>query len=257
MKNFTKMVGNFLAIGVLSVGLAAQTDSAARNDASVTAGATQKLASKSKFQNVKVSVEDGIVTLTGTVPLYQDKLDAAKTVRKVKDAQGVRNLIAVAGTSVPDGQLAAQLERKIYYDRIGYFDNAFNYVEVAVKDGVVTLTGDAYYDVSHDSALAIVQRTPGVKDVVDHVRVLPPSPFDDRIRRSAIRTIYGDSVLSRYAIDPAKPIRIIVDGGHVTLYGTVQNTMDKQVAGIRAGSLPGAFSVQNNLVVENDSKQGM
>jgi hyperosmotically inducible protein len=191
------------------------------------------------------------------VPLYQDKLDAAKDVRKVKNAQGVRNLIEVTGTSVPDEKLTAQLQRKIFYDRIGYFDNPFNYIEVMVKDGTVTLTGDAYYSVSRDSAVAIATRMPGVKDVVDHVRILPTSPFDDRIRRGAMRTIYGDSVLSRYAIDPAKPIRIVVDGGHVTLYGTVQSTMDKQVAGIRAGSLPGAFSVQNNLTVENDSKQGM
>jgi osmotically-inducible protein OsmY len=72
-----------------------------------------------------------------------------------------------------------------------------------------------------------------------------------------LRTIYGNSVLSRYAIDPAKPIRIIVDNGHITLEGSVQNAMDKQVAGIRANQLPGAFRVENNLVVENDSKQGL
>jgi hyperosmotically inducible protein len=61
--------------------------------------------------------------------------------------------------------------------------------------------------------------------------------------------------LSKYAIDPARPIRIIVANGHVTLYGSVDNTMDKTVAGLRAGQILGAFSVENKLVVEKDSGQ--
>jgi osmotically-inducible protein OsmY len=251
------MFATLLAVGLLTASLMAQPNSASRNDAAITTNVTQKLESKTKYEGVKSSVEDGIVTLTGTVPLYQDKLDATKDLRKVKDVQGVRNLVEVAGENKTDAQLASQLGHKIAVDRVGYPDNAFNYVQVAVKDGVVTLTGDTYNDVARDSALAIVQRTPGVKDVVNKVEVLPVSNFDDRTRVRALRTIYGDSVLSRYAIDPVKPIRIIVDNGHVTLYGTVQSSLDKQVAGIRANQLPGAFSVTNNLVVESDAKQGM
>ena len=65
-------------------------------------------------------------------------------------------------------------------------------------------------------------------------------------------------MLSKYAIDPARPIRIIVDNGHVVLYGSVDNTMDKNVAGIRANQLFGAFSVENKLVVEKDpGRSGM
>jgi osmotically-inducible protein OsmY len=98
-------------------------------------------------------------------------------------------------------------------------------------------------------ALDIVARTPGVKDVVNEVKVLPVSIFDDSIRVRTARAIYRDSVLGRYASDPAHPIRIVVDHGHVTLYGTVESTMDKNIAGIRANSVPGAFSVENKLVV--------
>ena len=68
----------------------------------------------------------------------------------------------------------------------------------------------------------------------------------DRVRVEAhvrtARAIYRDSVLSRYASDPVDPIRIVVDNGHVTLYGSVENTMDKTLAGMRANSVPGAFS---------------
>jgi len=56
-------------------------------------------------------------------------------------------------------------------------------------------------------------------------------------------------VLGRYATDPVHPIRIVVDNGHVTLYGSVESSMDKTIAGVRASGVSGAFSVDNRLVV--------
>jgi hyperosmotically inducible protein len=190
------------------------------------------------------------VSQTGSVNLYQDKLEAAKKIKKLDNVTGIRNDIVVAGTTVPDDQLQKKLAKQIAYDRVGYYDNTFNYIALNVKDGVVTLDGDTVYDVPKDSALAIVARTPGVKDVVNDVNVLPVSRFDDSIRMLTARAIYRDSVLGRYASDPAHPIRIVVDNGHVTLYGTVENTMDKNIAGMRASSVPGAFSVENKLMVD-------
>jgi hyperosmotically inducible protein len=96
---------------------------------------------------------------------------------------------------------------------------------------------------------------PGVKDVIANVSVEPVSPFDEGLRLRTARAIYRDPVLSKYAMDPARPIRVIVINGHVTLYGSVENTMDKTVAGVRANQIPGAFSVENKLVVEKDSRQ--
>jgi hyperosmotically inducible protein len=224
-----------------------------RYDQQIQQAVSQKIHEAKPLQNVKATVEDGIVTLTGTVDLYQDKLDAAKKVKKLANVNGVRNDIVVAGETVPDSQLRQKLTKKLAYDRVGYYDNAFNYVAIDVKDGVVTLTGDTMWDVPKDSALAIVARTPGVKDVVNDVKVLPVSMFDDSLRMRTARAIYRDSVLGRYATDPVDPIRIVVDNGHVTLYGTVQSAMDKNIAGIRAGSVPGAFSVENKLVVDSKS----
>jgi hyperosmotically inducible periplasmic protein len=251
MKRIWKFVAPFLAAALLGTGLLAETTSAARYDSAIQTKVAQKLADKKEFRNLEASTEDGIVTLTGAVEVYQQKLDAAKKVRKVADVQGVRNLIAV-NTTVPDVELTAQLDRKLYYDRIGY-DNVFNFVDVSVKDGVATLSGETRTDVGRDSAVDLVNRTPGVKDVVNRVRVAPVSIFDDQIRRSALRAIYRDPVLNRYAIDPALPIRIVVDNGNLTLYGTVLNSMDKQVAGIRAGQIFGVFKVQNNLEVAKQS----
>jgi hyperosmotically inducible periplasmic protein len=223
--------------------------STGRYDQQIQQTVSHKIHDAKQLQSVNSSVEDGIVILTGTVGLYQDKLDAAKKVKKLANVTGVRNDIAVAGETVPDSQLQQKLAKKLAYDRIGYYDNAFNYLALSVKDGVVTISGETVTDVAKDSALAIVTRTPGVKDVVSEVNVLPVSLFDDSIRVLTARAIYRDSVLGRYATDPVHPIRIVVDNGHVTLYGTVESAMDKNIAGIRASSVPGAFSVENKLVV--------
>jgi len=243
-----KLTGTVLAVGLLGATLVAQTPAATRYDNQIQTTLTQKLASTSQFSDVKSSVEDGIVTLTGTVDLYQRKLDAAKAARKTANVQGVRNLVTVAGPGVPDAQLEQKLAAKLRYVRVGY-DNAFDYFALGVKDGVVTVEGQDRTGVGRDEAMAEIANMPGVKDVVDSISVEPVSQFDDGIRLRAARAIYRDPVLSKYAMDPAHPIRIIVTNGHVTLYGSVESTMDKQVAGMRAGQVFGAFSVENKLEV--------
>lgn len=252
MKAICRMLASAAMVGLLGIGLAAQTAGIGRYDSKVQTEAVQKLGEKQQFRNVRASTEDGIVTLTGSVDLYQQKLDAAKRVRKLDKVNGVRNLIEVAST-VPDQQLADKLSGKLTYDRVGYRDNRFNYITASVNHGVVTLTGETMDYVSRDSALAQVYNTPGVKDVVDQTKVLPTSIFDDQIRIRTERALYRDPVLSRYASDPAAPIRIVVNNGHVSLYGTVINSMDKEIAGIRAGQVFGVFSVQNNLEVAKKS----
>jgi len=256
-KNLVRLAGSLLAMGLLSAMLLAQTPAAARYDNQIQTAVSQKLAAKSQFSNVQASVEDGIVTLTGTVDLYQRKLDATKLARKTANAQGVRNLITVAGPNVPDAQLEQKLATKLRYVRSGY-DSTFDYFALGVKDGVVTVEGQDRTGVGRDEALADIANMPGVKDVINNVAIAPVSNFDDGIRLRAARLIYRDPALSKYAADPARPIRIIVVNGHVTLYGSVDSTMDKQIAGIRANQLPGVFAVENKLQVEsNSTQQGM
>ena len=252
--NLVKAAGALLAVGLLGATLMAETGAASRYDSQIQTTVTQKLKDKREFSNVKASVADGIVSLTGSVDLYQGKLDAAKVARKAAHAQGVRNLLDVAGPNVPDAQLQEKLAKKLRYVRVGY-DITFDYFALGVRDGVVTVEGQDRTGLGRDEALFDIATTPGVKDVIDNVSLEPVSQFDDGLRLRALRFIYGDSVLSKYAIDPARPIRIIVDNGHLTLYGSVDNKMDKEVAGIRANQLFGAFSVDNKLQVEGKSGQ--
>src|SRR4051794_14214549 len=248
-KSLVGFAGSLLAVALLSATLVAETTSAARYDTQVQDVVSHKLAGKKQLNDVKASVEDGIVTLTGTVDLYQRKLDAAKLARKAAHVQGVRNLITVGGPDVPDAQLEQKLATKLRYVRVGY-DNAFNYFALGVKDGVVTVEGQDRTGVGRDEAFAEVANMPGVKDVINNISIAPVSTFDDGVRIQALQVIYGNPVLSKYAMDPAHPIRIIVTNGHVTLYGSVDNAMDKNIAGIRANQIFGAFTVNNKLVVD-------
>jgi osmotically-inducible protein OsmY len=79
--------------------------------------------------------------------------------------------------------------------------------------------------------------------------------MDDRIRLATARAVYGAAQLNKYAIDPAKPIRITVVNGNVTLSGMVDNQADKDVANIRANGVPGVFKVINNLQVAGPQQE--
>lgn len=218
-----------------------------RYDQQIQQEVSRLLDSKDKWKGITASSEDSIVTLQGSVRLLIDKRDAAKKVDKLEHVEGVRNHVEVEG-NVPDSQLQRELADKLRYDRVG-FGIAFNSLALGVQNGSVTVNGDVRDYASRDSAIAIVETTPGVKDVIDNINILPPSPMDDDLRLQVARAIYGNSVLSKYAIDPQKPIRIVVDRGHVTLYGTVDSQMDKQIAEVQAKSVPNIFSVDNKLTV--------
>jgi osmotically-inducible protein OsmY len=103
--------------------------------------------------------------------------------------------------------------------------------------------------VDKDSALALVSTYPGVKDVVGEIEVDPTSIMDDRIRFEVARAVYGYMSLNKYAVDPAKPIRISVQNGHVELYGVVDSQADKDTAFMRANGVSGVFGVKNYLQV--------
>jgi hyperosmotically inducible protein len=219
------------------------------DDNNLKAEIVNKALNKSKFKDVQVEVQNGLVKLSGTVDVFDTKEDADKRVHRIKGVKGVDNEIQVAGPEVPDAELQQKLVKAIQYDRVGYGTTPFNAISVNVQNGVVTLGGTAYGPVDADSAVAVAANTKGVKDVINDISVNPVSPMDDRIRIAVFRAVYGFPSLNKYAIDPAKPIRISVANGNVTLYGVVDSEADKEAAGIRANSVPGVFHVTNNLQV--------
>ena len=125
----------------------------------------------------------------------------------------------------------------------------FDHLSYQVNSTEVTLTGQVVSEhaVTRDDAAKFVQSIPGVTKVINKIEVLPPSPFDDQIRRAEFRTVFSQADLGRYTMGAIPQVHIIVKNGHVSLEGVVMNQMDKNMAGIFANSVPGVFSVENNL----------
>ncbi len=187
-------------------------------------------------------------------------------------AASVRLAAARAPKSTVE-QIRKELLQLPYY-------GVFDFLAFSYDQGTVTLMGFAYRPTLKTDAVRAVKRVPGVDKVVDKVEELPVSPFDDEIRWNGYYKIYGDPFLSRYhpgggmlwghnhsfnpgfhamgpgafpGYEPAGdyPIHIIVKNGRIALYGVVDNEADKNVAGLRAHEVSGAFGVDNYLVVEN------
>jgi hyperosmotically inducible protein len=127
--------------------------------------------------------------------------------------------------------------------------SVFDNLAYRVEGYTVTLMGQVTRPVLKSDAENAVKHIEGVEKVDNQIEVLPTSPMDDALRRRLFVAIYGYPGFEKYAMPVVKPIRIIVKNGHVTLEGVVDSEADKNTAGIRANSVPGIFSVTNNLQV--------
>ena len=128
----------------------------------------------------------------------------------------------------------------------GVFDD----LEYSVNGNAVALTGRVTRPTLKSDAENAVAHIEGVERVDNQIQVLPLSPMDDRIRIAEYRAIYSQPGLDRYALQAVPPIHIIVENGHVTLVGVVASQGDKDLAGVRANTVGGVFSVDNKLRTE-------
>jgi len=128
--------------------------------------------------------------------------------------------------------------------------NVFDNLEYRVNGNNVELFGQVTWPTLKSDAGNVVKHIEGVGQVTNNIEVLPVSPMDWQIRRAEYRAVFGRSDMYRYAMGAIPSIHIIVDNGHVTLVGVVSSQMDKNIANIQANSVPGVFSVTNDLQVE-------
>lgn len=145
-----------------------------------------------------------------------------------------------AGNSRIARQVRHELVTLPYYS---VFDN----LSFRIDGSTVTLLGQVTQPTVKSSAENVVKDIEGVTHVNNEIQVLPLSPNDDQIRMAEYRAIYSQPALNQYAMRAVPPIHIIVNNGHVTLDGVVANEGDKNITGVQANSVPGVFSVKNNL----------
>jgi hyperosmotically inducible protein len=152
--------------------------------------------------------------------------------------------VALADTGErKDLQVFNDVSRSVtHYTQFTIFDN----VDVVVKDGTVTLTGDVTMPYKREAIEKRVAKVDGVRLVRNQIKVLPVSQSDDQLRYRIARAIYNNPNFWNYAIGPNPPIHIIVEHGHVTLAGVVNNNTDRVIARSLAHQFP-AMSVKNDL----------
>jgi osmotically-inducible protein OsmY len=176
-----------------------------------------------------------------------------------------------AGWSQDDVLRIAQEVRKKILSLPEYA--VFDDIHFGIQGKTVILYGYASRPILKTSAEKAVKSIKGVESVDNQIEVLPASPNDDRIREAVYRAIYSAGPLQKYSgsrgfgpsdsiarraggitNDPPMgyhAIHIIVKNGNVILTGVVLNEMDAAVAEMRANQVSGAFSVKNELVVQN------
>jgi hyperosmotically inducible protein len=133
--------------------------------------------------------------------------------------------------------------------------SVFENLQYKVNGSEVTLLGHVLRDRTKTDAESRVKRIEGVTKVTNNIELLPAGPNDDRIRRAEYLAIFGDPVLQKYSFNAVQALRIVVKNGHVALEGTVLNEGDKRLAEVRAKTVPGVFSVTNNLRIENSQME--
>ena len=139
------------------------------------------------------------------------------------------------------------------YTHFTVFDN----VDAAVKNGVVTLTGQVTMEFKRDDIARRVAKVDGVKQVNDKITVLPVSQFDDQIRYRIARAIYSNPNFWNYAISANPPIHVVVEHSRVTLEGVVLSDVDRAIARSIATNQFGVMSVTNNLKTDAEAHDAL
>ena len=148
-------------------------------------------------------------------------------------------------------QVAHDISKQVLtYPQFSIFDA----VHMQIDGSTVTLTGKVTMPYKKSDLEKRVAKVDGVAQVLNKITVLPVSQFDDELRFRIARAIYGNSNFWTYGSMANPPIHVIVEHGHVTLDGVVNNEMDRMVARSIASSF-GAFSVTNDLKTDAEMQQ--
>lgn len=201
-----------------------------------------------KHGQVAVAYENGTATLTGTVDNLGSKLDAERAARKVTGVAHVVNNILVKADDVTPSQLLEKARKEVVtYYAYGIFDN----LQLAADGDHLLVSGQVTEPFKKTDLGNILARVRGVGTLENNLEVLPVSHFDDDLRLSVARAIYGNDVLFAYGNRALPPIHIIVKNGNVTLEGAVGTKLDRQLAEFAARNAGLSFSVVNNLSVDH------
>jgi osmotically-inducible protein OsmY len=192
---------------------------------------------------IGVTVADGTVTLTGYVDSYAGKLAAERTAKRVRGVRSVANEVEVRlRLERTDPDIAIDVTRALRLR-----NTIPEGVQAAVHHGRVTLTGKVSWIFQKDEAERVVRHVHGVRDVRNHIVVLPRSTERD-VRRRIIEALH------RQADVAAEHVTVSVTDGSVVLSGRVATWLQRESAEQAAAAAPGVIAVDNKIVVEPEAR---
>lgn len=194
--------------------------------------------------DVGVEVDDGVVTLTGTVESYPMKFAAEKAAKRVLGVKAVANDIEVklpgerVRTDTDIAQAAAnalEWNTQVPHERI----------KVTVRDGWVTLEGDVDWPYQKEAARKAVEGLTGVKGVSNLIEVRAPKVSPDEVKARI------EEALERSAELDARRIRVEAQDGKVILSGTVRSWVEREEAESAAWATRGVTDVENRITISS------
>jgi len=192
---------------------------------------------------IGVSVKDGVVTLSGKVNIYSQKMAAENAVKKVAGVKAVAEEIGVGTLPMfrkSDAELAGAVLHALKWNMLVPDEK----IMVKVEDGIVLLEGEVDWDYQRTAAKRSIDCLAGLKAVHSFISIRSSITPDD-IKQKII------AAFGRIATIDAEKIIVEVDGGKVTLSGKVRSFAEQEDAINAAWSAPGVNEVENNMELED------
>jgi osmotically-inducible protein OsmY len=190
---------------------------------------------------IGVAVDDGVVTLRGTVGSFREKQDAKDDAERIYGVKGVKNKLEVRVLTEhrrSDAELRGAVLQALMLDGL-----VPSTIDAKVDNSVVKLTGEANWQFQRDEAESVVGNVLGVMGVEDEVQLVPPGPTAHDVDHSIKKAMERNAKLDAKAVD------VESSNGTVTLRGTVSSWADHDAAVAAAWAAPGVTKVKDHILV--------